>query len=302
MTAPRASEWRDHRAIDVHVHLASGVPIARILEQSAARGIDAVVVSPWMADVRSALEEGKSAEHCRRENGALGEAVAAFPGVVQALGALPLDDCDAAVRMLAGLRGEGLLGAAILPSAAGRWLGDPFFEPLWEAADDLGALVFVHPGTHGLGMEVLNEGFLWNAVGNPVETAIGAAHLLAAGVLERHTGLQVLLAHGGGALPALIGRLEHAWRRRRIGPGLVEGPEASFRRFLFDTVVHSPLALSGLVAAVGAERVLLGSDLPFEMGSDDPLADLKAIGLDTPAERRIACGNAAALASGGGGA
>lgn len=297
-----SSGWTDRRAIDLHVHVSVGaeggagfVTPARLLEVSARRGIDAVVLSPWMADLRRALDRGRSREQCQRDNDALAETVGSFPGQVQALGALPLEDCDQAVKTLEELSASGLLGASIPPQVQGTWLGDPFFQPLWEAAEDLGSLLFVHPSTHGLGMDVLQDGFLWNAIGNPVETAIGAAHLVMAGVLERHPALRVLLAHGGGALPAVIGRLERAWRRQKAGTLLVSGPTASFRRFLFDSVVHSPSTLAALVSEVGADRVVLGSDFPFEMGSDDPVAELRAAGLSPADEGLIASGNAVAL-------
>jgi aminocarboxymuconate-semialdehyde decarboxylase len=111
-------------------------------------------------------------------------------------------------------------------------------------------------------------------------------------VLERHPRLRVLLAHGGGALLALRGRLRHAHSfQPQARADLVEDPVESIRRFHFDTVTHDPRLLRDLVDFAGPERVLLGTDHPFDMADPDPLGTLGAAGLDPEAERLIAGGN-----------
>jgi aminocarboxymuconate-semialdehyde decarboxylase len=133
-------------------------------------------------------------------------------------------------------------------------------------------------------------------VGNPFETTIAAAHMVMAGVLERHPGLRVLLAHGGGALLALRGRLRHAHSfqpqaRARLG----EPPEESIRRFHFDTVTHDPELLRALIAFAGPERVLLGTDHPFDMGDPGAVAMVRDLGLAPEAEAAVLAGNAERL-------
>ena len=117
-----------------------------------------------------------------------------------------------------------------------------------------------------------------------------------AGVMERHTELRVLLAHGGGALPALRGRLRHSHTFQpdamaRLG----EPPEESIRRFYFDSVTHDAELLRALVEFAGADRVLLGTDYPFDMADPDPVATVRASGLDPAKEVAILGENAVGL-------
>lgn len=219
-----------------------------------------------------------------------------YRGRIAAFGAVPLQDADLAVEVLAEAVSAGLVGAEVTPSTDGRWLGDPALEAFWEAAEALGATVFVHPGTRGLGLEVFEEYYLWNAVANPMETAAAGAHMVMAGVFERHRRLRVLLAHGGGALPALTGRLERAWTvRGESRRHLLESPRESILRLFFDTVTHDRALLASFVSLVGAPHVLLGSDHPFDMGSDDPVAEVRALGLAPADEELVLSGNARSM-------
>src|SRR6202008_839920 len=108
----------------------------------------------------------------------------------------------------------GVAGAEIPASVGSVYLGDPVYEPFWAAAREAGALIFVDPTTNRVCLDALRPYYLWNAVGNPLETAVTAAHMALAGVLDRHPGLRILLAHGGGALPAARGRLRRAFAVR----------------------------------------------------------------------------------------
>jgi aminocarboxymuconate-semialdehyde decarboxylase len=176
-------------------------------------------------------------------------------------------------------------GVEIVPS-------DPLpDDAFWAAAEETGALVFVHPSTRGFAGP--DAHYLWNTVGNPVETTVFAAHLVMAGVLERFSGLKVLLAHGGGALPWLRGRLRHAAMHIAAAGGV--DVDASLRRLHYDTLTHDPVVLRGLVEFAGADRVLAGSDHPFDMGDPDPAATVRAAGLGEDAEALILSGNAERL-------
>jgi aminocarboxymuconate-semialdehyde decarboxylase len=185
---------------------------------------------------------------------------------------------------------RGLAGVEVAARVDGAFLGDPRFEPFWAAAEETGALVFVHPSTRGFGGP--DDHYLWNTVGNPVETTVTAAHLVMTGVMERHPDLKVLLAHGGGAVLALRGRLRHAHEHVAGAQGaLHEAVGDSLRRFFYDTVTHDPAVLRDLVEFVGAERVVAGSDHPFDMGDPDPEATVRAAGLGSEAEAAILEGN-----------
>jgi len=246
--------------VDVHSHvMVDGAPMTGTLEHAAA---DHVVVSPWVRLLDGDLDE------CRRLNDALAELVGER---VSALGAVPLDEPDELRPVL----DAGLAGVEVPASVGGAYLGDERFEPFWAAAEELRAVVFVHPTTRAFDWP---DFLMWNTVGNPFETTITAAHMIGAGVMERHPGLRVILAHGGGALPALRGRL----RRAATLQGRAD-PEVSIRRFSFDTVTHDPAVLRQLADFVGADRIVLGSDRPFDMGDPDPLGTVRAAGLDPDA-------------------
>ena len=157
--------------------------------------------------------------------------------------------------------GDGrLAGVEVAASFDGDYLGAERFGDFWAAAEETEALVFIHPTTRGFDQPVFDDYYLWNAVGNPLETTVTAAHMVMAGVLERHPGLRVLLAHGGGALPALRGRLRHAHSfQPQARSSLGESPDDSLGRFYFDTVTHDESVLRELVALTGADRVLCGA-------------------------------------------
>ena len=266
-----------------------------MLGQAAGTGVDHLLLSPWISLVPAEADTATARAVCDVHNAALA-ALAADRERVSAVGAVVLQDPALAARQICELvTGYGLAGAEIPASAGGRYLGDDFFLPFWAAAEDAGALVFIHPTTRGFGVPALDGYYLWNSVGNPMETAIAAAHMAMAGVLERYPRLRVLLAHGGGALPVVRGRLRRAFAvRPEARARISSGPDAALRRFYYDTVTHDRDLLADLVRYAGAEQVLLGSDRPFDMGTDDPVGEVRALGLgDT--ERLVLGGNAARL-------
>ena len=269
--------------------------IAAMLGQAATTGVDHLLLSPWINLVPVDAGPADARLVCQVQNDALA-AAAAFPGRVTALGAVPLQDPAEAARMLPGLMATpGLCGVEVPGSVGGRYLGDDVFAPFWAAAEAAGALVFIHPASQGLGMPALAGYYLWNSVGNPLETAVTAADIVVSGVLERHPGLRVLLAHGGGALPVVRGRLRRAFAvRPEARAGTRAGPDESLRRFYYDTVTHDQDLLAGLVGYAGAGQVLLGSDRPFDMGTDRPVDEVRALGLGA-GEDLVLGGNAARL-------
>lgn len=259
--------------VDFHVHVIVGdasPPPAMVGEFADPAGIlegtgaDHVVLSPWVRLLDGDLE------HCRAQN----ERLAGLVGErVSALGAVPLEQPGELRAVL----DAGLAGVEVPASVDGVYLGDVRFEPFWAAAEETGAVVFIHPTTRAFDWP---DYYLWNTVGNPFETTITAAHMVMAGVMERHPDLRVVLAHGGGALPALRGRLRRA---EAIHGHLGADPVASIRRFYFDTVTHDPAVLRELAAFAGADRIVLGTDHPFDMGDPDPVGTVRAAGLDPDA-------------------
>lgn len=250
--------------------------VERILEEQDRAGVGAVVLCPWV-------------DLCGVEVERQNEALAALAGPrVRMLGTVDL----ARPAQLAELMRDGRFGGVEIPAApGGAYLGDARFRDFWAAAEETRALVFVHPSSRGFALPAMGEHYLWNTVGNPVETALTAAHMLGAGVLDERPGLRVLLAHGGGVLPALRGRLAREQEIHPPGRDVV----AALRRFHVDTVVHDVDVLRGLVELFGAEHVLLGSDYPFDMGAERPAEIVRALGLAPAEETAILGGNALRL-------
>jgi aminocarboxymuconate-semialdehyde decarboxylase len=254
------------------------VDLQRILDEQDRAGVEQVVVCPWVSLL------GREPE---RQN----EALAAMVGArVAALGTV---DPEQPEQLRELIRDGRLSGVELPASVRGRYLGDDGFRDFWAAAEETGALVFIHPTTRGFELPVLDRYYLWNSVGNPLETTVTAAHMVMSGVLEAHPRLKVLLAHGGGALLSLRGRLRRAHSfQPQARERLREDVDDSLRRLLYDTVTHDAELLSGLIDYVGAERVLLGSDYPFDMGVERPADVVRSLGLPADREAAILGGNA----------
>lgn len=190
--------------------------------------------------------------------------------------------------------GLGLKGVSVSTSVDGRELADPSFDPVWEAAAGLGAVVFIHPWGCSLGSR-LGANFLGNSFGQPAETALALSHLIFGGTLDRFPGLKLLAAHGGGFLPTYIGRSDHAWANRPDARGCAGQPSEYLRRIWYDALVYTPRALRHLVEAAGAGQVVLGTDYPFDMGVTDPVERAAAADLPAADLTAIVGGNAVAL-------
>ena len=257
------------------------VDLGRILEEQDRSGVDRIVLCPWVNLVG-------------RETARQNEALAGMVGPrVSALGTVDLGRPQELVELM---RDGRLSGVEVTASVDGDYLGHDRFADFWAAAEETRALVFVHPTTRGFGIEALNDYYLWNTAGNPLETTITAAHMVMAGVLERHPDLRVLLAHAGGALLALRGRLRHSHTFQPDARArLAESPVDSIRRFYLDTVTHDETLLRAVIEFAGAERVLLGSDYPFDMGLERPAEPVRALGLAADDEALILGGNALKL-------
>jgi predicted TIM-barrel fold metal-dependent hydrolase len=298
LAAELAAEQRAHSPASLAHNRAQLQRLEPKLTQAAARladldamGVDIQVVGPmpmhhYWADPDLAIgltrtvNEGVAA-HC-----------AAEPDRLYGLGTVPLQHPDLAVALLdRAVHDHGLYGISVSTTVDGRELADPAHDAVWQRAEELGAVVFVHPWGCSLGERLATQ-YLGNTVGQPVETAVALSHLIFTGVLDRFPRLKLVAAHGGGYLPTYVGRSDHAWQVRQDARGCAEPPSAYLRRMWFDALVYTPGALRHLVEEVGADRVVLGTDHPFDMGVDDPVDRLDAAGL-APADRAaVAGGNA----------
>ncbi len=210
------------------------------------------------------------------------------------LGTLPMQAPDLAIAELERCMGAlGLVGIEI-GSHVNTWnLDDGNLYPIFEAAQSLGAAIFVHPWEM-LGRERMPKYWLPWLVGMPAETSLAICSMIFGGVLERLPRLRVAFAHGGGAFPATIGRIEHGYKVR---PDLCAvdnavNPRAYLGRIYLDSLVHEPLMLRYLIELCGAERIALGSDYPFPLGEPEPGRLIESAGLDEATRGRLLHGTA----------
>ncbi len=261
-----------------------------------AMGLDKQLISPAPPQCYYAVPAEVGAKAARLINDGIAGYVAKHPDRLAALGSVPMQDGEAAAAELEyAVRTLGFKGVEILTNVAGRELSDPAFAPFWAKAEELAAWVFIHPSgfTHG---ERLGRFYFSNVIGNPLETTIALHYLIFDGVLERHPGLKIMAAHGGGFLGAYHGRIDHAWGARSDSHGSLPKPPSSYlKRIHFDAVVFTPEQLRALVAAYGADRIMIGTDYPFDMGEYDPIGHLVEAGLGADDIAAIAGGNAERL-------
>jgi len=265
------------------------------LDEIKKSGVDAVLLCPWVSLVRYEANAEEALGSCQIQNDALSLLVKKFPQQIAALGIVPLQDVTLAIQELERLMKSGLKGVEIGTHVNGVYLGDARFRPFWEACEALGVFVFIHP-VEGGGRAELRDYYMWNVIGNPMETTVAAGHLILSGVMEAYPRLKILLAHGGGALPYLHGRLDLGFQQRpEINKVISKPPTEYLKQFYFDTITHDPIVLKSLVDLVGADRVLLGSDYPFDMGNENPVELVRAAKLGTENEKMILSENAQRL-------
>ncbi len=213
---------------------------------------------------------------------------AAPPGRFTACATVPLQDGRAAASELQRACGAlGYHGVVIGTNVAGRNLDDAGIEPFWAAAQEGDVPVIIHPA-FVVPSPRLSSYFLTNLLGNPYDTAIAAASLVFGGVCDRFPDLKLMLVHGGGHFPYQIGRLTQGWSRREEPRVRLRTPPLDYLKwFYYDTVLYHPPALRYLAEAVGADRLMLGTDYPYDMCPRDPRQIVADAGFDAGERDRI---------------
>jgi aminocarboxymuconate-semialdehyde decarboxylase len=207
--------------------------------------------------------------------------VARAPDRFVGLGAVPLQDVDAAMRELEYVLGRlKFAGVEIASHVNGTSIGDPRFAPFFAAAERLGAAIFVH-ALRPAGQDRIVGAFPEQAVCFPGDIALAAASLITGGIAARHPRLRIAFSHGGGAMAILLPRLEHAWNVfPKAKESLSESPTVAARRFYYDELVFDAPAIRFLVERFGASQLVVGSDYPFALGEPDPVGRLAETRLD----------------------
>lgn len=266
------------------------------LQQMDCLGIDVTILSIAPPLFFYWLETPLAAAFCRAANEALAALAVSSGGRLYGLATVPLQDPEAAAAELRyAVSCLGLRGVIIGTAVEGIPLDDARFEPFWATVEALGVPVMLHPYYVGP-RPGLSDFYLANLIGNPLDTSMAAARLIFSGLLDRHPGVRVLLVHGGGFLPYQIGRLDHGFQVRLEARRFIQRPPSTYlHHFYFDTVLHADLPLHFLVRLVGCERVLVGTDLPFDMADVAFAARLSALAEDSNQKEAICGGNAIRL-------
>ena len=257
-------------------------------------GIEIQAISPSPGQYYYWTDPDLGTEAARLVNDGIAAAVARHPDRLVGMGTVPLQAPELAIAEMRRCVGElGLRGIEISSNVAGRELAEPEFRPFFAAAEEIGVLLFLHPlgFTHG---QRLSEHYFNNLIGNPLESTLAIAHLVFGGVLERHQGLKLCVAHGGGYVASYWGRMDHAWRAREDCRQHIPHPPSHYlRQLYYDTLVFDQAHLDFLHATYGADHLLLGTDYPFDMSEPDPVGFISRL----PEAARVAVqgGNAARL-------
>ena len=258
------------------------------------KGIDVSCISPapfvlfyWL-DVDAALEGS------RIVNDGIAAMAARFPDRLLGMGTLPMQHPDAAIAELERIvEQHGFRSIELGCSVEDEQLADPRFRPVLRRAQELKVFIFTHPYSN-VDFCGLENYYLRNLIGNPLHTTIMAANLMFSGALEELKELRICLAHGGGYVPYQIGRLAHGHEVRKEARALTKtSPTDLVRRFYYDALIHDTRALRYLIDLVGADRIAIGTEAPFDMGEEEPVAMIDRVERLTQEERNAICGRTA---------
>ncbi|MEE8395207.1 MAG: amidohydrolase family protein [bacterium] len=214
-----------------------------------------------------------------------------------AIATLPMQDVPAALAEgEKAIKELGMKGFYLGTNVLGKYLSDKDFWPIYELAQSLEIPIFVHP-LRVVGADRMDSHYLHNSIGNPTETTLAIAKMIFNGVPQDFPRLKFNFAHAGGAFPYLIGRLDRTFEmRKECQEAIPQPPSTYLDNFSFDTITHRKETLAFLISLMGADKVLLGSDYPFDMGDDDPVASVEGVeGLPPEQTENILSANAVDL-------
>ena len=236
-----------------------------------AQGVDMEVLS--ISPFWYSKDRDLAGQIVKIQNEKLAELCAAHPDRFAAFASLTLQAPDLAVQELeTAIKKQGLRGAAIGGIVNGVEFSDPKFHPVWAKAEELGAVLCIHPtvigGVSELSSRLSGNGWLGNTIAVPLETTVVLSHLIFEGTLDRFPGLKILSPHGGGYLPSYADRSDYACS---VAPAfcnpnvtLKKEPTEYLKQLYYDSIIFSPEAIRHLVAQVGVGQIVMGSDYPYQ--------------------------------------
>jgi len=308
-------DGRRVKTIDVHAHCTIPEAVALMGRDSSPQGaglvmgperlrmmdeqgidMEALSINPYWYGT----ERDLAARIVKIQNEKLAELCAQQPDRFVAFATVALQHPDLAAQQLEeGMKKLGLRGASLGASVNGEELAAPRFDPFWAKAEELGALVFIHPqGAPELGKRLAGSGILTNVIGNPLDTTIALSHLIFEGTLDRFPGLKICAAHGGGYLPSYADRSDHGcvtFPNNCMKVPLKKHPTEYLRQLYFDSLVFTPEALRHLIAQCGSSQIMIGTDYPFPWTTTAVDHVLGTPGLSAAERRAILGGTASKL-------
>ncbi|MFC1847671.1 amidohydrolase family protein [Chloroflexota bacterium] len=260
-------------------------------------GLDMEVISAAPANIFYEVNAEDGLSFAQSYNNAIAEVVRAYPDRFLGMATVPLQDISKAVIELErAVRELDLRAVEIISNINGKNLDEPELRPFYEKAQELDIPIYVHPGNVA-GAERMQKYWLVNLVGYPLDTSLAIASVIFGGVLESFPRLKFLFSHAGGYAPFIRGRWEHGYKFSVDACRSIPKPPSEYFKLLyFDTIIHYDPALAYLVDTVGVDKVVLGSDYPFDMGDMDPIAIVRnATGISEANKERILEHTSAAL-------
>jgi aminocarboxymuconate-semialdehyde decarboxylase len=237
-------------------------------------GIDVQVVSTNVAFYKYDQDVAKTRAIAQACNDEVHQMTVDYPDRFAGLATLPMQDIPAAIAELERCVVQlGLKGAMINDHVNGRTFDEAEFLPFWKAAEQMGALIFIHQARPTLVTQRIDRYHLPNTIGNLVDRAVTFAAFVFGGVMDACPDLKVCLAHGGGYTCFGIGRMDRGWQVRSEARIHIDKPPSAYlRKFYYDCLTHSEPALRLLIDSVGADHVVLGTDWPADMRIDWPVS------------------------------
>lgn len=256
------------------------------------QGIDKQVFGGWLDMFGNELPVSEGAAWARLMNEHLARAGKEQPRLIP-LGTVPLQDGVAAAEVLREAHAAGMGGAMIgtQPNGRGGVLDDKSLDPFWQAADELGSVLFIHPVFES-GDDRVHDYGMANAVGRITDTLIALSRIIYSGHVARYPGAKIVAGIGGAALPYVVGRLR---RNFSLDKDRLGDPDAALASFYYDTIVQDTRALRFLADVVGTDRIMMGSDMPFPIGDLEPLNIVRETGFTEAEAASINGGLAARL-------
>ena len=273
-------------------------PAARI-EYMDRMGVDIQGLATFVSEYFYWTPGPLGAELSRMQNDKLAAAVAEYPDRYSLFGAtVPLQDIDLAIaEMDRAVDDLGAKGLQIGGTIDGHNLDEPRFRPFWQAVAAKGIPVILHPSGYPES-DRFSDYFLTNCIGNPLETMVASTRMIFSGLFEELPDLKLILLHGGGYQPFYTARADHTWEvRPETRTHIPDHPPSYYmKKLYYDTMVFQPTYLRHLIEIVGVDRVMLGTDYPFDMGETDPNGLIDAVeGLSEEDRQAMRGGNAAKL-------